>query len=145
MGIPGNIGVSASENPIEIPTPERSPNELDGYNVSMNKADPVGKCIGAISENVRNQGWVGPGLSVYSNSEYVYEIYQIAISLFRERRKGNSRVETVGFDLYNSLTLSKYNGCKQLFRKNDREMVFRRCNLKRVLSFGPSRRLSKVP
>ena len=38
---PANNGVSVSENPIEIPTPERSPNELDGYKVSMGKADAV--------------------------------------------------------------------------------------------------------
>ena len=47
--IPGNVGVSASGNPIEIPVPERSLGELDGYKVSMDKADAV--------ENVATQSW----------------------------------------------------------------------------------------
>ena len=81
--VPENIGVSVSENAIGIPAPERSPNELDGYKVSMWKADAVGKCLGQISENARNQVWMCPELSVFSNSEYVYAIFPIAISLFR--------------------------------------------------------------
>ena len=83
--IPENIGVSASGNPIEIPTPERSPNEFDWCKVSTNKADAVEKCLGPIAENARNQGCMCPELSVFSNSGYIYAIYPIAIALFCEK------------------------------------------------------------
>ena len=41
------------------------------------------KCLGPISENVRNQVWMCPELSVYSNSEYVCAIFPIALARFR--------------------------------------------------------------
>ena len=62
-----------------------------------------------------------------------------------ERRKVNLALETIVFDLYNSLALSKHNVCKQLFRKNDGEMASWRHGLKRVGPFAPSRRLWKYP
>ena len=43
VNIPGNIGISVSERPVEIPTPGKSPNESDGYEVSTNEADAAGK------------------------------------------------------------------------------------------------------
>ena len=80
--LPERVGLSVSGNPIGIPTPEKSPGELDGYKVSMNKAGAAEKCREPISENVRNQVWMCPELSVFSNSGYVYAIYPIAIALF---------------------------------------------------------------
>ena len=85
VNIPGNVGISVSESQVEIPAPEKSSNELDGYKVSMPKSDAVEKCIGPISENARNQIWMCPELSVFSNSEYAYAIFPIAIALFWEK------------------------------------------------------------
>ena len=47
---PGNIGLSVSEIPVGIPTPEKSSGERTGDRKSTNKADAVEKCIGPISE-----------------------------------------------------------------------------------------------
>ena len=79
---PWSVGVSASESPIEVPAPGRSPNELDGYKESMGEAGAVGKRRDPISGNARRKIWMRPELSVFSNSEYAYAIYPIAICLF---------------------------------------------------------------
>ena len=48
----------------------------------MPKSDAVEKRIGPISGNTRNQIWMCPSLSIYSNSEYVYAIPPTAVALF---------------------------------------------------------------
>ena len=82
VNIPELAGISASESPAAIPAPEKAPNELNGYKESMSKHEAVEKCLDPISDNVRNQVWMRPELSAFSNFEYVYAIYPIAISLF---------------------------------------------------------------
>ena len=83
--IPENVGFSVSEQPVQVPVPELSAGELSRYGKSMPKSDAVEKCLDAISENVRNQIWLCPSLSIYSNSAYVYAIFPIAVSLFWEK------------------------------------------------------------
>ena len=74
--------MSGSGNPVEIPTPEKSAGERDGCRKSTNKEDAVKKRPDRISENVRNQIWMCPGLSTFPNSEYVYAIFSTAVALF---------------------------------------------------------------
>ena len=43
LHMPENVGLSVSEQPTEIPTPEKSPVEADGYRKTRPKADAVEK------------------------------------------------------------------------------------------------------
>ena len=81
--LPGNVGVSLSEQPVEVPAPELSAGELSGYRKSMPKSDAVEKWRDPISENARDQMWMFPSLSIFSDSEYVYAISPISVSLSR--------------------------------------------------------------
>ena len=78
--LPENVGLSVSEQSVEVPAPELSAAELSGYRKSMPKSDAVKKFLGPISENVRNQIWLCPNLSIYSNSEFAYAIFLIAVA-----------------------------------------------------------------
>ena len=42
LHMPGDVGLSMSEQPNEIPTPDKSPGELDGCRKSMPKEDALG-------------------------------------------------------------------------------------------------------
>ena len=42
VNIPGSVGISVSESPVGIQPPGKSPNESDGCEVSIPKADAVG-------------------------------------------------------------------------------------------------------
>ena len=79
--IPENVGQSVSEQPVEIPAPEKYAGELTGYRKSMPKSDDVEKRLDRISEYVGDQIWMCPELSIYSNSAYVYAIFSIAVAL----------------------------------------------------------------
>ena len=81
--IPENVGLPSSEQPVGIPPAPESirANCLDTENLCQ-KSDDVEKCLGPISENARNQIWMCPDLSIYSNSEYVYAIFPLAVALF---------------------------------------------------------------
>ena len=110
----GNISISASESPaVEIQNPEKPPSEISGYKPVLKKHEALKKCLDPISGNFQSQVWMSPELLVYSNSEYVYSTFTIALSLFWG--KGGkaiclSRPSSVIF--YNSLALAKYNGYK---------------------------------
>ena len=80
--LPENVGLSVSEQSVEVPAPELSAGELSGYRRSMPKSDAVAKCLDPISENVRNQIWISPSISIYSDSEYFYAIVSIEVALF---------------------------------------------------------------
>ena len=54
---------------------------MSGYMSSMSEEDAVRKCLLPISDNVTSRDWMSRDLSVYSNSEYVYAIYPIAVDL----------------------------------------------------------------
>ena len=86
-----------------------------------------------------------PEFSVFSNSGYVYAIFLIAIALFWEKEGGGDlSPETIVFDLYNSLALSKCDGRKQLFCKNDGGWPRGDTVLKGSVHLAPSRLLWKV-
>ena len=119
-----------------------SANEVSGYMQSMFPEDAIRKCLSPISENARSRILMSQELSVYSNSEFVYAIFPIAISLFwGEMESPNCRVGTVVYDFHNSNTLSERKGYKQLFYKNKRSMVLRRYNASRVCPISAAGRL----
>ena len=78
----GNVLISVSGSPEVIPTHERSPGEIPGYEDVPKKHEAVGKRLDPTSENVRNKVWMSPELLVYSNYEYVYSMFPIDLSLF---------------------------------------------------------------
>ena len=80
--LPENVGLSLSGQPVEVPVPEQSSGGLPGYRKSMSKPDAVVKCLDPIPGNIRNRIWMCPSLSIYSNYEYVYAIFPIAVALF---------------------------------------------------------------
>ena len=43
VNIPERVGISVSESPVGIPAPEKSPDELAGYRVSMPNSDAAEK------------------------------------------------------------------------------------------------------
>ena len=63
--------------------PERnSPaNEVSEYRASMSQEDAVRKSLFPISLNVRTQIWMSRDLKIFSNSEYAYAIFPVAIAL----------------------------------------------------------------
>ena len=56
--------------------------EMSGYRPSMTKDDALRKCLLPISDNVESRVWMSQDLSIYSNSEYVYAIFPIAVAFF---------------------------------------------------------------
>ena len=81
----GNVTVSVSERPGEVPLVAKAANEIAGYLSALKPHQAVKKCLGPIDGNARNKVWTPPDLNVYANNEYVYAIYPIAIALFWER------------------------------------------------------------
>ena len=78
----GNVVVSLSERPAVSTHTERSGGEISGYEEVLKQHEAVEKLLGPISENVRNKVWMSPDLQIYSNSEYVYGKFPIALSIF---------------------------------------------------------------
>ena len=78
----GNVVVSVSELPVVTTPAERSVGEVSGRKEVLKHHEAVMKCLGPISENVRNKARMSPHLQIYSNSEYVYATFPIALSLF---------------------------------------------------------------
>ena len=64
------------------PEAVHSGNEMSGYRLPMSKEDDVRKSPLPISDNVASRVWMSHDLSIYSNSEYVYTIFSIAVALF---------------------------------------------------------------
>ena len=79
------------EGPVsEQPSPmvsekAQSANDVSGYRTSMAIEDAIQKCLAPISENARTRIWMSQELSVYSNSEFAYAIFPIAIALFCDK------------------------------------------------------------
>ena len=108
----GNGAVSASGLQAVTATPGKSGCEISGYEEVLKQHESIKKCIDPISENVQNKVWMSPDFLTCSNSEYVYAAFPIALSLFWDKGGGEicqSRPSSVIF--YNTLALSKYNGC----------------------------------
>ena len=143
VNLPERVWISVSESLVGIPAPRKVSKSIGWVQRVYAKVWRRGESLGPISENARRKIWMCPELNVFSNYEYVYAIFPIAIALSGKRRKRNFPLKTIVFDLYNSLALGKYNGRKQLFCKNGGEMVLWRHGLKRACPFGPSRRLWK--
>ena len=77
-----DMEVSVSEQAAPIIPAENSANEMYGYRTRMPQVGAIQKRLVQISGNVRNRNRTSQGLSIYSNSEYVYAISPIAIALF---------------------------------------------------------------
>ena len=75
-----DMEVSMSEQSATIaPVPGLTPNEVSRWRTCMSKEDAIQKRLAPISENVRNRILMSQELSIYSNSDYVYAIFPIAV------------------------------------------------------------------
>ena len=86
----GNVAVSASGRPMGTTPAEKPGGEISGYIEVLKQHEEVEKCIDPISENVRNKVSMSPDLQIYSNSEYVYATFPIALSIFWGKGGGES-------------------------------------------------------
>ena len=73
--------VSEQASPM-APENAQSANDLPGCKKSTALEDSIREFLAPIPDNARARIWMSLDLSLYSNSEYVYAIFPIAISLF---------------------------------------------------------------
>ena len=78
------------------PGPEKAltANEVSGYRVSMGLECAFRKRLAPISENARSRISMSQELSAYSNSEFAYAIFPIAIDFFFLGQRGREIVES---------------------------------------------------
>ena len=78
-----NSPASVSETPeVERPAARKPPKEIYGYKSALTKDEAIKKCLGTMSDQARDQVWMSPDLLIYSNSEYVFATFPIALALF---------------------------------------------------------------
>ena len=83
--IPHVEGHASEHVSPEIQERPKTANGISGYRTSMAKEDALRKCLLPVSDNVTSRVWMSRDLSVYSNSEYFYAIFPIAVALFWDR------------------------------------------------------------
>ena len=80
----GAVSVSEQASPM-APGKVQTANGLSGYKNSTALEDSIQKFLAPISVNARTRIWTAQDLSLYSNSEYLYAIFPIAIAVFWDR------------------------------------------------------------
>ena len=122
VNLPGNVGISASGIPADVPTAERSPNELSGYKPVLKKHDAVKNVSPQSRKTPETRSGCVRNFTPIQILNTSTQSSQSLLPCSGEKMGGrNLSTKTVVCSVRNTLALSKHNGYKQLFCKNKRK------------------------